>query len=102
MPVGVAQAGAWNYSHIYEIVPRHFPDLPEQARAITESQARAKILELYFASVGAAQLRDVTKLFGWSNEIANRTINKLVEQNILAKTVHPKHAGEWIAIPKIL
>ncbi len=102
LPVGVAQAGSWNYSHIYQIVPRHFPDLPEEARAISELQARAKILELYFASVGAAQLRDVTKLFGWSNEIANRTINKLVEQNILVKTDHPKQAGEWIAILNIL
>jgi hypothetical protein len=102
LPVGVAQAGSWNYSHIYQIAPRHFPDLPEQARAISESQARAKILELYFASVGAAQLRDVTKLLGWSSEIANRTINKLVEQKILTKTTHPKQAGEWIAIPKVL
>jgi hypothetical protein len=98
LPVGVAQAGAWKYSHIYEIVPRHFPDLSEQARTISESQARAKMLELYFASVGVAQLRDVTKLFGWSNEIANRTVNKLIEQNILAKTTHPKQAGEWIAL----
>jgi hypothetical protein len=102
LPVGVAQAGSWNYSHIYQIVPRHFPELPEQARVISESQARAKILELYFDSVGAAQLRDVTKLFGWSSEIANRTINKLAEQNILANTDHPKQAGEWVAIPKVL
>jgi hypothetical protein len=102
LPVGVAQAGSWNYSHIYQIVPRHFPDLPEQARAITESQARMKLLELYFASVGAAQLRDVTKLFGWSNEIANRTVNKLVELNILVKRDHPQKTGEWIVIPKVL
>jgi hypothetical protein len=102
LPVGVAQVGAWKYSHVYEIVPRHFPDLPEQARMISESQARAKLLERYFASVGAAQLRDVTKLFGWSNEIANRSINKLIEQNVLAKTIHPKQAGEWIVIPEIL
>ena len=102
LPVGVAQAGSWNYSHIYQVVPRHFPDLPEQARAITESQARMKILELYFALVGAAQLRDVTKLFGWSNEIVNRTVNKLVEQNLLAKTTHPQQTGDWIVIPEIL
>jgi len=102
LPVGVAQAGSWNYSHIYQVVPRHFPDLPEQARAITESQARMKLLELYFDLVGAAQLRDVTKLFGWSNEIENRTVNKLVEQNILMKTDHPQQTGEWIVIPKVL
>jgi len=102
LPVGVAQAGAWKYSHIYEIVSRHFPDLSEQARKITESQARAKLLELYFNLVGAAQLKDATKLFGWSNEIVNRTISKLIEQNVLAKATHPEQAGEWIAIPKVL
>ncbi len=102
LPVGVAQAGSWNYSHIYEITTRHFPDLSEQARKITESQARAKLLELYFNMVGAAQLRDVTKLFGWSNEIANRSINKLVEEKALIKAAHPKQTGEWIITSKIL
>ncbi len=102
LPVGVAQAGAWKYSHIYEIVPRHFPELPEQARKITESQARAKLLELYFASVGTAQLRDVTKCFGWPTDTASRTINKLAEHNLLSKAIHPKQPGEWIVIPKLL
>ena len=64
LPIGVSEAGAWRYSHIYEITSRHFPNLAGQARLISESEARTKLLELYFASVGAAQLRDVTKLFG--------------------------------------
>jgi len=101
LPVGVAQAGAWKYSHIYEITTRHFPDLSEQARRITESQARAKLLELYFNLLGAAQLRDVTKLFGWSHEIANRAVSKLVEQNLLIKADHPKFPGEWFVQPKL-
>ena len=102
LPVGVAKAGAWKYSHIYEVVPRHFPDLPEQARKITESQARTKLLELYFNLVGAAQMRDVTKLFGWPGEVANRTLNKLIDQDLLVKAVHSEQAGEWFAIPKLL
>ncbi len=102
LPIGVSEAGAWHYSHIYEIVTRHFPDLPEQARAISESQVRTKLIELYFASVGAAQLRDVTKLFGWPKEIAERTVNKLVEKGALAKVSHPKHEGEWLALKKVV
>lgn len=101
LPIGVAEAGAWRYSHIYEIVPRHFPNLPEQARTISESQARTKLLELYFASVGAAQLRDVVKLFGWPKEIAERTVNKLVEKRELAKVGHPKREGEWLALKEL-
>jgi hypothetical protein len=102
LPVGVAQAGAWNYSHIYEIVTRHYPDLSEQARVITESQARAKLLELYFEMVGVAQLRDVNKLFGWGNEVMKKAVGKLVEAQKLMQSMHPKNDGEWLAIKNIL
>ena len=101
LPVGVAQAGAWKYSHIYEIVTRHYPDLAEQARKITESQARIKLLELYFQSVGAAQLSDVNKLFGWGSEATKRIASRLVESGFLIKTEHPKFAGEWFAVKQI-
>ena len=102
LPVGVAQAGAWNYSHIYEIVTRHYPDLSEQARVITESQTRAKLLELYFDMVGAAQLRDVNKLFGWGNEVVKKAVGKLVDIGKLAIAEHPKSAGEWAAVKELI
>jgi hypothetical protein len=98
LPVGVAEAGAWKYSHIFQIVPRHYPELPEQARLISESKARAKLLELYFEMVGAAQLRDVNKLFGWGNEMVKKTVNKLVENGNLTLAEHPKSAGEWYGL----
>lgn len=102
LPVGVSDAGAWNYSHIYEIVTRHYPDLAEQARVIKESQARVKLIELYFDMVGAAQLRDVNKLFGWGSEVVNKAVGKLVESGELTNTEHPKSAGEWVAIRGVL
>lgn len=95
LPVGVAQAGAWKYAHIYEITTRHFPDLAEQARTITESEARAKLLALYFNMLGAAELREVNKLFGWGNEVVKKAVNKLMENDVLVLAEHPKLAGEW-------
>lgn len=102
LPVGVAQAGAWKYSHIYAITTSHFPELSEQARKISESQARAKLLELYLAMVGAAQLRDVQKLFGWGNEVVKKAVGKLVESGRLKVAEHPKSAGEWVAVKGIV
>lgn len=102
LPVGVAQAGAWKYSHIYAITTSHFPELADQARTITESQARGKLLELYFGMVGAAQTRDVQKLFGWGNEVVKKSVGKLVDAGKLVLTEHPKLSGEWAAIKEVV
>lgn len=102
LPVGVAQAGAWKYSHIYTITTSHFPELAERARTITESQARAKLLELYFEMVGAAQIRDVQKLFGWGNEVVKRVVGKLVDAGGLVLAEHPKQTGEWVAVKEAI
>ncbi len=101
LPVGVAEAGAWKYSFIYEIVPRHYPDLPEQARHLAEGEARAKLMELYFNSVGAAQEGDAAKLFGWKKELIARTISGLVAKRNLVQVEHPNHKGDWISLPKV-
>jgi hypothetical protein len=98
LPVGIAEAGAWRYAFVYEITARFYPDLPERARAIGEAEARTKLLELFFASVGAAQARDVSKLFGWSHELCTRAIAKLVEGGKLKVAKHPKQKGEWLVL----
>ncbi|HEX6271377.1 MAG TPA: crosslink repair DNA glycosylase YcaQ family protein [Anaerolineales bacterium] len=102
LPIGVSEAGAWRYSFIYEIVSRHYPELPEKARLISESDARRNLVELYFESVGTAQERDVNKLFGWQKELTARTIAGLVEKRKLARSEHPKQRGEWLALPKLI
>ncbi len=101
LPVGVAQAGSWNYAFIYELTSRHYPDLPEQARIIPEAQARMQILERYFDSVGAAQLRDVVRLFNWPKSLVERTVHKMWENGKIVQTVHPTRAGEWLALHEL-
>lgn len=101
LPVGVAQAGAWKYAFIYEVTARHYPELPEQARHISEAAARARLLERYFASVGAAQAKDVNKLFGWSPELTQRALRGMIESGSLRAAEHPEHAGEWLARPEV-
>ncbi len=101
LPMGVAEAGAWKYAFIYAITARHFPELPEQARKIGESEARSRLLDLYFASVGAAQARDVNKLFGWGGELTSRALTRLVESGGLTEATHPTQSGTWFALPQL-
>jgi len=101
LPVGVSDAGAWKYSFIYEIVTRHYPELAEKARFISEAEARRRLAELYFASVGAARESDANKLFGWPKELTARTINSLVEKQILVEAAHPKEKGQWFSLREL-
>jgi hypothetical protein len=103
LPVGVAQAGSWNYAFIYAITARHFPELPEKAREIGEAEAREKLAALYFRSVGAAQLKDIVKLFGWGLEITLRVVKRLVDGGKLVGSLTlAGQAGEWIALPELV
>ncbi len=103
LPIGVAQAGGWNYAFIYEIVARHYPELPNQAHSLKESHARQKLLELYFSSVGAAQIADIVKLFGWEPEQAESSVNKLVETGKLIRGLQADgQKGEWIALKDLV
>jgi hypothetical protein len=101
LPIGVSDAGAWKYSFIYEIVPRHFPQLPEQARKIGENEARTKLMALYFTSVGAAQEKDALKLFWWKKDFVNKAIVGLMEKRVLIEGQHPNHKGKWYALSKL-
>jgi hypothetical protein len=103
MPVGVVDAGSWHYSFAYDIVARHEPSLVENARFIGELDARRKILALYFRSVGAAQYRDVSRLFGWKLPDIEQTIATLVAAEVI-KDHQPLDGltGEWSVLAELL
>ncbi len=102
LPVGIAEVGSWKYAYRYDLTSRHFPDLEQQARKIGEAEARQKLVELYFASVGAAQVHAVTKLFGWPPELVRRTLEKLVQKGELVDADHPRNPGPWLALPELI
>lgn len=96
LPIGVSDSGAWHYAHIYDTVHHHFPDLPEQARFITEPGARARLAEYFFRALGAARPAVLGRMFGWNSEHVQRTIQTLVKKGVLVENVEiegqPGHA----------
>lgn len=102
LPVGIAEAGAWRYSYRYELTARHFPDLLERARPIGEAEARRKLVDLYLRSVGAAQIRDLVRLFGWPVELARRTVDRLFQGDWLVEATHPKESGAWLVLKELI
>jgi len=102
VPVAVAEVGAWRYAFVYDVTTRHLPHLPEQARPIGTHTARRKLAELYLQSVGAAQTKDVAKLFGWRAVEAEQTLAALAEAGAACSNLTvERQAGEWWATPKL-
>ncbi|MCJ7443351.1 MAG: type II toxin-antitoxin system MqsA family antitoxin [Methanotrichaceae archaeon] len=102
MPVAVVDAGSWHYSFAYDIVARHEPEVIEKARFLGELDARQRIIELYFRSVGAAQSRDLVKLFRWMPRDIEQAVGRLVEQGIICNhEMLDGQSGEWIVLNEL-
>jgi len=103
LPVGVTRSGGWNYAFAYDIVARHLPEIPEQARYVGEAQARKELVELYLESVGAAEFRDLKRLFGWKPKYIQKAVDQLAEAGKLRQAVQIKRKlGEWIVLTRLL
>jgi hypothetical protein len=83
LPVGIAEAGAWRYSFIYDLVHRFYPELSQQARSIKRSESQHHLATLYFDSVGAATMADMSKLFQWPKRDIERTLTRLSDDGTL-------------------
>ena len=97
LPVGVAQAGAWRYAFIYELVDRWFPELAAAARPIGRSEAQAHLTHLYLRSVGVATEAQITQLFRWKPEETQQACEAVVGRRKAwrAEKVAGKQ-GEWM------
>ncbi|HSQ18108.1 MAG TPA: crosslink repair DNA glycosylase YcaQ family protein [Anaerolineales bacterium] len=103
VPTGTADAGAWHYAFIYDIVARAYPDLLEKSRFIGELDARQKLAGSYLRSVGAAQMRDLTLLFQWDQNSLNHTVDRLTQSGLIQRGLKLNNSpGEWVALKQLI
>ena len=102
LPIGIAEAGAWRYAFIYEILPRWLPDVPERARAISRGQARQAILDQYMHNVIATPLPAASRVFGWTLAETRQTAEALAEQGRLSLDVHVSGIREPHMVTNVL
>ena len=103
LPIGVAEAGAWNYAFIYECVHRYYPDLPEKARSIKIGEAHRILIMVYLRSVGGIGVSDVEKIFGWSSRDVERAVEMLAAEGALVDGLTVAgESGAWISLPELI
>lgn len=86
LPIGVARTGAWRYAFTYEILERHFPELPEQASQITRSEAVRTLVSRYLGNVVAAERRMIGRIFRvlqWTAAELERTLASLLNEGVV-------------------
>ena len=82
LPVGVAQAGAWHYSFIYDIVPRWYPDLPAHARPVSRREAQKALVLRHLGNVVAATRDEVYRaldVLRWTKRESAEAVDALIE-----------------------
>lgn len=97
LPVGVAEAGAWRYAFVYDLVTRHFPEAVAAGLALPRSQARAALVERHLANVIAASRADLQRVFGvlkWTSTELDRTLAGLQAAGRLIPVSVAGTAGE--------
>jgi hypothetical protein len=87
--VAISDANRWGYCYVYDLLPRHLPDVVKAARQITGRQARETILLRYLRTVIAARPEQVGRLFGWLPGDVERLVVRLAARGQL-------HAGARI------
>ena len=83
LPIAISEAGAWKYAFVYDLTHRYFPELPEQARFISESRALEQILMQFFTTMGAANVKKITSLFQWSADRTRNALDRMVKSGAL-------------------
>lgn len=103
VPVGVTDSGAWHYAFAYDIATRPYPELIEQSRYIGELDALQKLAELYLLSLGAAQLRDLTRLFRWSPAEAQAALDRLEKTGLIQQNLTLENQpGTFVGLTALL
>jgi hypothetical protein len=79
LPVGVAEAGAWDYAFVYDLVSRWLPTLDVQARRLTTLEARRRILLRHLDNVVAIGQDEIRRFLGWPAATLAKVIAPLSE-----------------------
>ena len=85
--VAISDANRWGYCYVYDLLPRHFPDVVETAQQISGRQAQETILLRYLRTVVAATPRRVGQLFGWQQGDVERLAGRLADEGRLHQSV---------------
>ncbi|MBI4927336.1 MAG: winged helix DNA-binding domain-containing protein [Anaerolineae bacterium] len=102
LPVGIAEAGAWRYAFVFDLVTRHYPDLVERAHPISEWEARRELLLSALRTQGAARQVELQRLLSWTPDLTEKAVSRLAESGRLVRGVAVEgEKGTFLTLPEL-
>lgn len=101
LPIAVAEAGAWRYAFVYELLQRHYPELPERAREIQRSQARRMLVKRYLENVMVADrsmLERVFHVLHWSRRDWDSTLDALLTGGVIHELAQEDGCSQFVLL----
>ncbi len=102
LPIAISKSGAWHYSFVYEIVARHYPEIPALARTINSQQALEKLIYTYLQSCGICTKANIQKLFRGQHKYISTILNTMISQKIIHNYKVADQTTDWVALPEVV
>jgi uncharacterized protein YcaQ len=87
LPVAISEAGAWKYAFVYDLTHRYYPELPDKARNINETQAVDHLVWLYVKAMGMATIKEIASFLGLTLFSLNNSLDRLRNGGILLNDI---------------
>jgi len=102
LPVGIAEAGRWNYAFIFDVLPRYYPTLIDQAKQTTDREAERNILHAYLRSLGAVNFAQAVRLLKLQKKRVEKRFAEMAEEGICHPLSESQTGGDYQVILKEL
>lgn len=95
--VGIADAGPWHYSYVYDLLVRAYPQQVEAARFLVPRRARHAIVQRYLHTAVVSSRENLTWLFDWKQNDVDRVVEDLVDAGEAELITVAGWDGEYLA-----
>jgi hypothetical protein len=96
--MGTSDANAWGYCYVYDLLLRQYPQIAEQAQAISIVQAEDHLTLRYLHGAVTVTTGELGRLFGWEPWRLKRLTTRLTAAGAIANDLRwPEQPGTWLA-----
>ena len=97
--VGISDANAWGYCYVYDLFLRQYPQIAQQARAISSVQAEDALCLKYLETAVCIPEGEIARVFGWEEWRIERLIARLSARGEMVRVEWPGRRGDHLARP---